>query len=271
MPASAAGSRRWWGRSWRRWATVSRCSASRTCRRSRRAADALPDRESAVHGRRTVTSVSRLDGDERVAEIARMMGGAAAGEKAMESARELLDAVGGERRKRKAKVAERRRSESAKADRRKPTVMKYFIETYGCQMNVHDSERMAGLLEQSGYDRAESDARRRPRRHQHLQRARERRGQALHAARRDQGDGRASSAAIRSSPSPAASRSRKASKLIERSPAHRRRRRHAAREDAADAGRTQALQRAAADGVDALRVDRSRSTTRTTSRRFRSA
>ena len=36
--------------------------------------------------------------------------------------------------------------------------MKYFIETYGCQMNVHDSERMAGLLEQSGYDRAESDA-----------------------------------------------------------------------------------------------------------------
>jgi len=35
--------------------------------------------------------------------------------------------------------------------------MKYFIETYGCQMNVHDSERMAGLLEQSGYDLAESD------------------------------------------------------------------------------------------------------------------
>lgn len=35
--------------------------------------------------------------------------------------------------------------------------MKYFIETYGCQMNVHDSERMAGLLEQSGYDPATSD------------------------------------------------------------------------------------------------------------------
>ena len=29
---------------------------------------------------------------------------------------------------------------------------KYFIETYGCQMNVHDSERMAGLLDQAGYD-----------------------------------------------------------------------------------------------------------------------
>jgi tRNA-2-methylthio-N6-dimethylallyladenosine synthase len=36
--------------------------------------------------------------------------------------------------------------------------MKYFIETYGCQMNVHDSERMAGLLESSGYDRADADA-----------------------------------------------------------------------------------------------------------------
>jgi tRNA-2-methylthio-N6-dimethylallyladenosine synthase len=29
---------------------------------------------------------------------------------------------------------------------------KYLIETYGCQMNVHDSERMAGLLEQAGYE-----------------------------------------------------------------------------------------------------------------------
>jgi tRNA-2-methylthio-N6-dimethylallyladenosine synthase len=30
--------------------------------------------------------------------------------------------------------------------------MRYLIETYGCQMNVHDSERMAGLLEQAGYE-----------------------------------------------------------------------------------------------------------------------
>jgi tRNA-2-methylthio-N6-dimethylallyladenosine synthase len=29
---------------------------------------------------------------------------------------------------------------------------KYLIETHGCQMNVHDSERMAGLLEQAGYE-----------------------------------------------------------------------------------------------------------------------
>ncbi len=34
---------------------------------------------------------------------------------------------------------------------------KYLIETFGCQMNVHDSERMAGLLEQAGYERAVTD------------------------------------------------------------------------------------------------------------------
>ena len=36
--------------------------------------------------------------------------------------------------------------------------MKYFIETYGCQMNVHDSERMAGLLEASGYEAAHDES-----------------------------------------------------------------------------------------------------------------
>ena len=34
---------------------------------------------------------------------------------------------------------------------------KYLIETYGCQMNVHDSERMAGLLEAAGYERTDAD------------------------------------------------------------------------------------------------------------------
>jgi tRNA-2-methylthio-N6-dimethylallyladenosine synthase len=34
---------------------------------------------------------------------------------------------------------------------------KYLIETFGCQMNVHDSERMAGLLEQAGYEPTEDD------------------------------------------------------------------------------------------------------------------
>ena len=31
---------------------------------------------------------------------------------------------------------------------------KYFVETFGCQMNVHDSERIAGLLEKDGYELA---------------------------------------------------------------------------------------------------------------------
>jgi tRNA-2-methylthio-N6-dimethylallyladenosine synthase len=30
----------------------------------------------------------------------------------------------------------------------------YQVRTYGCQMNVHDSERLAGLLESAGYQRA---------------------------------------------------------------------------------------------------------------------
>src|SRR5437660_6254839 len=34
---------------------------------------------------------------------------------------------------------------------------KYLIETYGCQMNVHDSERMAGLLEQAGFEATTND------------------------------------------------------------------------------------------------------------------
>ncbi len=33
---------------------------------------------------------------------------------------------------------------------------KYFIKTFGCQMNVNDSEKMAGLLEGMGYERAEN-------------------------------------------------------------------------------------------------------------------
>jgi tRNA-2-methylthio-N6-dimethylallyladenosine synthase len=34
----------------------------------------------------------------------------------------------------------------------------YFIRTFGCQMNEHDSERMAGLLEVQGYRKATSPA-----------------------------------------------------------------------------------------------------------------
>ena len=35
---------------------------------------------------------------------------------------------------------------------------KYLIETFGCQMNYHDTERMAGLLEESGYEPADAAA-----------------------------------------------------------------------------------------------------------------
>ena len=35
---------------------------------------------------------------------------------------------------------------------------RYLIETFGCQMNFHDSERMAGLLERAGYEATEHEA-----------------------------------------------------------------------------------------------------------------
>ncbi len=34
--------------------------------------------------------------------------------------------------------------------------LKYYIETYGCQMNSHDSEKLAGILESLGYAKASS-------------------------------------------------------------------------------------------------------------------
>jgi tRNA-2-methylthio-N6-dimethylallyladenosine synthase len=39
-----------------------------------------------------------------------------------------------------------------------PSVRTYQVRTYGCQMNVHDSERLAGLLESAGYRRAADGA-----------------------------------------------------------------------------------------------------------------
>ena len=39
-----------------------------------------------------------------------------------------------------------------------PAIRTYAIRTYGCQMNVHDSERLAGLLEADGYTPAASEA-----------------------------------------------------------------------------------------------------------------
>ena len=33
--------------------------------------------------------------------------------------------------------------------------LKYYIETYGCQMNEHDSEKIAGMLVKCGYTKAD--------------------------------------------------------------------------------------------------------------------
>lgn len=37
------------------------------------------------------------------------------------------------------------------------TTLSYQVRTYGCQMNVHDSERITGLLEDAGYVASDSD------------------------------------------------------------------------------------------------------------------
>ena len=110
-------------------------------------------------GSRTVTSVTRLDEAGREREIARMMGGeGAATPQLLAGARELLATA-------KAKVgpdgeSERRKSQRGrrrKCDRHPRMARKYLIETYGCQMNVHDSERMAGLLEAAGFEPTDAD------------------------------------------------------------------------------------------------------------------
>jgi DNA repair protein RecN (Recombination protein N) len=67
--------------------------------------------EKGIRGGRTVTSVEQLDGDGRIEEVARMIGGAAVSDQARASARELIESASGptgerriynERRKRKA-------------------------------------------------------------------------------------------------------------------------------------------------------------------------
>src|SRR4030042_2793239 len=36
----------------------------------------------------------------------------------------------------------------------KQQIKKMFIHTYGCQMNVHDSEKISGILQMAGYEKA---------------------------------------------------------------------------------------------------------------------
>ena len=86
-----------------------------------------------------------------------MMGGeGTATPQVLAGARELLrpgegeSAGRGEGERRKSPPGE---SESAVSE----MARKYLIETYGCQMNVHDSERMAGLLEAAGFEPTDAD------------------------------------------------------------------------------------------------------------------
>ncbi|HNM85882.1 MAG TPA: hypothetical protein PKI77_15325, partial [Mycobacterium sp.] len=52
----------------------------------------------------------------------------------------------------------RRRPYHGRVSSRPATARTYQVRTYGCQMNVHDSERLAGLLDAAGYRRADDGA-----------------------------------------------------------------------------------------------------------------
>ncbi len=61
-------------------------------------------------------------------------------------------------------MAPSKASEAAKADCLKtpraiqPDALKtFYLETFGCQMNIHDSEKVVGALEQKGYQRVDSE------------------------------------------------------------------------------------------------------------------
>ena len=96
------------------------------------------------------TRVDRLAAGARQEELARMIGGNDVSAAVLASAREMLAT-----RERRGERRINGKSESG-ADFRE-IHMKYLIETHGCQMNVHDSERMAGLLEQAGYEPTADD------------------------------------------------------------------------------------------------------------------
>ena len=57
-----------------------------------------------------------------------------------------------------AALLRRRERSDRRASKREGSEKTYFITTYGCQMNEHDSERLAGLLEAEGYVRASKPA-----------------------------------------------------------------------------------------------------------------
>ena len=64
---------------------------------------------------------------------------------------------------------------------------RFYVRTYGCQMNEHDSERIAGLLGGRGHGADRRARRRRRRRAQHVLHPGERRQQALRPSRPAEG------------------------------------------------------------------------------------
>jgi tRNA-2-methylthio-N6-dimethylallyladenosine synthase len=50
--------------------------------------------------------------------------------------------------------ASERATEVVGSSRERSSARTYQVRTYGCQMNVHDSERLSGLLDAAGYERA---------------------------------------------------------------------------------------------------------------------
>ena len=156
--ASAAGQQTMWDGSCSGWGATRRCCASRTCPRLPPAASAHYRVSKDVRDGRTVTAVQRLAESDRAEELARMMAGGTVTPSVLASARELLVAAAGPRppstgRKR---TPGKRRKRKSKGERSKVS-RKYLIETFGCQMNYHDSEQMSGLLESAGYERTAED------------------------------------------------------------------------------------------------------------------
>ena len=75
---------------------------------------------------------------------------------------------------------------------------RFYVRTYGCQMNEHDSERIAGLARGRGHGADRRPRSGRCRRPQHVLHPRERRQQALRPPRRPQGAETAAARASRS-------------------------------------------------------------------------
>ena len=104
---------------------------------------------------RTLTSAAPLRDEARVEELARMMAGDTSAAM-LDGARALLQAKAkGESRRGESEAAAKGESESAgrtTAEKARDVARKYLVEAYGCQMNMHDGERLAGLLESAGFE-----------------------------------------------------------------------------------------------------------------------